>query len=109
MLKNVTLYKNYCTLLIDLALYPSKLPIFMSKILHYSPAELVELYPQVSKIGWTPVKIGMMFRCGLFVGYTSGKEKKAMILEESFVDLMKYITYVNKKRNFLEDDGFSGF
>ena len=81
----------------------------MANPLHYSPSELVDLYPQVSKIGWSAVKIGMMFRCGLFVGYSSGKEKKAMILEESFVDLMKYITYVNKKRNFFDEDDLPNF
>lgn len=71
-------------------------------MLHYSPAELIELYPQVAKIGWTAVKIGMMFRCGLFVGYMSGKENKAMILEDSFVDLLKYFSTVNMKRNILD-------
>tara|TARA_R110002072_G_C7875534_1_gene527565 strand:+ start:60 stop:305 length:246 start_codon:yes stop_codon:yes gene_type:complete len=74
----------------------------MSEMLHYSPAELIELYPQVAKIGWTAVKIGMMFRCGLFVGYMSGKENKAMILEDSFVDLLKYFSTVNMKRNILD-------
>ena len=81
----------------------------MANPVHYSPSELVELYPQVSKIGWSAVKIGMMYRCGLFVGYSSGKEKKSMILEESFVDLMKYTAYVNKKRNFFDEDDFPNF
>ena len=76
----------------------------MSNILHYSPAELVEIYPQVAKLGWTSVKIGMMFRCGLFVGYISGKENKAMIMEASFVELMRHVSKVNKMRNLIDDD-----
>ena len=72
----------------------------MSKILHYSPSELIELYPQVKKIGWSAMKIGTMFRCGLFVGYTSGKENKAMILEESFIKTLKFVNDVNSDRDF---------
>ena len=72
----------------------------MSEILHYSPSELIELYPQVRKIGWSAMKIGTMFRCGIFVGYTSGKENKAMILEESFKKALKFVNDVNRDRDF---------
>lgn len=65
---------------------------------HYSPAELIELYPNVRKLGWTPTKIGIFFRAGLLVGFASGKENKAMILEESFVKLIKFIGSVNLDR-----------
>lgn len=68
-------------------------------ILHYSPAELLELYPEATKIGWTAVKIGIFYRSGLLVGYLSGKENKAMILEESFVKLLKYVNEVNRDRD----------
>ena len=71
----------------------------MSKMLHYTPSELMELYPQVKKIGWTAQKIGTMFRCGFLVGFMSGKENKAMILEESFVKAIKYVNDVNNDRN----------
>ncbi len=74
----------------------------MSNILHYSPSELIELYPQVKKIGWTAMKIGTMFRCGMFVGYLSGKENKAMILEESFIKTMRFVSEVNKDRNIID-------
>ena len=72
------------------------------KMLHYSPKELIEMYPQVEKIGWTPQKIGTMFRCGLFVGFFSGKERKAMILESSFIKTLKYVNEVNSDRNFVD-------
>lgn len=70
------------------------------KIEHYTPKELLELYPEAKKLGWTPVKIGIMFRCGLLVGFISGKESSAMILEESFKDLLRYINRVNRSRDF---------
>ena len=76
-----------------------------NKDLHYSPQELIELYPQVQKIGWTAQKIGTLFRCGLFVGFFSGKERKAMILESSFIKALKFINEVNddRKLNNLPD------
>ena len=74
----------------------------MSEILHFSPSELIELYPQVKKIGWSAMKIGTMYRCGIFVGYTSGKENKAMILEESFIKALRYVSEVNKDRNIID-------
>lgn len=70
------------------------------KIEHYTPSELLELYPAAKKIGWTPTKIGIMFRCGLLVGFISGKEGTAMILEDSFKDLLRYINQVNRSRDF---------
>lgn len=69
------------------------------QITHYTPSELVEIYPDVLKIGWTPTKIGIMFRCGLLVGFISGKQKSSMILEESFLELMRYTNEVNKSRD----------
>jgi len=74
----------------------------MSEILHFSPSELIEVYPQVKKIGWSAMKIGTMYRCGRFVGYTSGKENKAMILEESFIKALRYVSEVNKDRNIID-------
>ncbi len=71
----------------------------MTPIRHYSPAELLEIYPKAKKIGWTATKIGIFFRSGLLVGFISGKENKAMILEESFVKLIKYTNQVNRDRD----------
>lgn len=48
------------------------------------------------------MKIGTMFRCGIFVDYTSGKENKAMILEESFIKVLRYVNEVNKNRNIID-------
>lgn len=67
----------------------------------YSPTELLELYPDALKLGWTATKIGIFFRSGLLVGFISGKENKAMITEESFVKLMKFVNQVNLDRNIL--------
>lgn len=74
----------------------------MSAIRHYSPSELLELYPKAAKLGWTPAKIGTFFRGGLLVGYVSGKENKAMILESSFIKLMHYVTEVNRDRDLFD-------
>lgn len=74
----------------------------MNPIRHYSPSELLELYPKATMIGWTAVKIGMFFRAGLLVGYMSGKENKALITERSFIKLMQYVTEVNRDRDIMD-------
>lgn len=71
----------------------------MKRIQHYSPTELIEMYPGVLKLGWSAMKIGTFFRAGLLVGFISGKENKAMITEESFLKLIKYVTQVNRDRD----------
>ena len=73
----------------------------MAKLRLFSPSELVELYPQVNKLGWTATKIGIFFRSGFLVGFLSGKENKALITEESFVKLLQFIAEVNGDRNML--------
>jgi hypothetical protein len=73
----------------------------MGSFSHYSPSELLELYPKAKILGWTPTKIGIFFRSGLLVGFVSGKENKALILEESFIKLMKYVSEVNRDRDIL--------
>ena len=67
----------------------------------YSPTELLEIYPEVVKLGWSATKIGIFFRAGLLVGFLSGKENKAMITEESFIKLIKFVSEVNSDRNIL--------
>lgn len=71
----------------------------MSRCTSYSPSELVELYPEVQKLGWTAQKIVILCRAGLLVGFLSGKENKAMIYEESFISLIKYVNKVNRDRD----------
>lgn len=73
----------------------------MNTINHYSPAELLEIYPQASKLGWTPAKLGSFFRGGLLVGFISGKENKAFITEASFIKLMKFVSEVNRDRDLI--------
>ena len=74
---------------------------WMCPIRLYSPTELLELYPEAAKLGWTATKVGIFFRSGLLVGFVSGKENKAMITEASFVKLLKFVTEVNLDRNIL--------
>lgn len=75
------------------------LAISMKRDKHYTPTELCELYPQVQKIGWTPTKIGVFFRSGLLVGFVSGKSNTSLILESSFIELMRYTNQVNRNRD----------
>lgn len=77
----------------------SAYPKIMKRVTHYTPTELLELYPDAKKIGWTPTKVGIMFRCGLLVGFISGKERTSMILKDSFINLMKYTNDVNRNRD----------
>jgi hypothetical protein len=74
----------------------------MSTIHHYSPSELLEIYPQATKLGWTPAKLGSYFRGGLLVGFISGKENKAFITEKSFIKLMHFVSEVNRDRDLLD-------
>jgi hypothetical protein len=68
----------------------------------YTPEELINLYPQVKMIGWTSSKIGIFFSSGLLVGYTCKKEKKALILEASFIELIDfYNAVILKKQLFI--------
>lgn len=71
----------------------------MSPVRLYSPSELMELYPQAAKLGWTPTKIGIFFRAGLLVGFVGGKENKAMITEQSFLKLIDFVNDVNHDRH----------
>ncbi len=70
----------------------------MSSSDYLSPEELMNLYPQVKLLGWSSSKIGVFFSSGLLLGYRSGKEYKALILESSFLELIEYTNGVNEKR-----------
>jgi len=65
---------------------------------YLSPEELMQQYPQVQSLGWCASKIGIFFSSGLLVGYRSGKEYKALILESSFVDLVEFANGVTLKK-----------
>jgi hypothetical protein len=64
----------------------------------YTPEELIQRYPQVKMIGWTDTKIGIFFHAGLLIGFQCRKERKALILESSFVELVEYLNHVTLKR-----------
>lgn len=64
----------------------------------YTPEELIQKYPQVKMIGWTSTKIGIFFHSGLLIGYQSRKERKALILEDSFIELVDYMNHVALKK-----------
>jgi hypothetical protein len=64
----------------------------------YTPEELIQKYPQVKMVGWTSTKIGIFFHSGLLIGYHSGKERKALILEDSFIELVDYMNHVAFKK-----------
>lgn len=65
---------------------------------HLSPEELMKKFPQVASLGWCASKIGIFYSSGLLIGYRSGKEYKALILESSFVELMEYVNGVTMKK-----------
>lgn len=65
-----------------------------------TPEELIERYPDAKhKLGWCASKIGMFFNSGLLVGHRSGRECKAIILESSFVELLKYVNNITNQKN----------
>jgi hypothetical protein len=63
-----------------------------------TPEELAQKYPQVQDIGWTSSKIGVFFSAGLLIGKQCKKEKKSLILESSFIELMEYYNQLILKR-----------
>lgn len=69
---------------------------------YHTPDELMQRFPQVRTLGWNSSKIGVFFSSGLLIGYHCGKEKKAMILESSFIELIEFTnTVVLKKQVFI--------
>lgn len=64
---------------------------------YYTPSELIEKYPEVSNVGWTPIKIGVFLNAGLLLGYHCNSEKKNLIEEESFLDLIDFFNELNQK------------
>lgn len=65
---------------------------------YLSPEELMHRFPQVESLGWCSSKIGIFFSSGLLIGYRSGKEYKALILESSFIELVEYANGITLKK-----------
>lgn len=65
----------------------------------YSPEELILKYPKVAKhLHWTCIKVGVFLSAKLVSGHRVGAEHKAFITENSFLDLVKYVKALNKKK-----------
>lgn len=65
---------------------------------YYTPEELMQRFPQVKTLGWSSSKIGIFFSSGFLIGYHSGKEKKALILESSFIELIEFTNNIFIKK-----------
>ncbi len=65
---------------------------------YYTPEELMQRFPQLKMLGWNSSKIGIFFSSGLLIGYHSGKEKKALILESSFIELIEFTNTISVKK-----------
>jgi hypothetical protein len=63
-----------------------------------TPQELMHSYPQVKRLGWNSAKIGVFFSSGMLQGYCCVKERRSMILESSFLELMDYVDTVTAKK-----------
>lgn len=66
---------------------------------YHTPEELMQRFPQVKKFGWNSSKIGIFFHSNLLIGYFCGREKKGLILESSFQELIEFTNGVFRKRN----------
>lgn len=65
---------------------------------YLTPMELMKAYPQVRKMGWSAIKIGIFFSSGMLEGYCCVRERRSMILESSFILLVEYVNSVNLRR-----------
>lgn len=64
---------------------------------------LVEKYPQVELLGWTPLKIGIFLSSKLLMGINKTARQGALIREKSFVSLIKYSNDLRNLHNVLVD------
>ncbi len=68
---------------------------------------LIIRYPKVRLLGWSCSSIGSFFKAGVLLGYYTGKEHKAMILESSFKKLMQYANNITAHRRMdIDPNGF---
>lgn len=66
---------------------------------YYSPEELILKYPKVAKhLHWTCIKVGIFLSARLVSGHRVGAEHKAYINENSYLELIKYVKALNRKR-----------
>lgn len=65
---------------------------------YLTPLELMKTYPQVRKLGWSAIKIGIFFSSGMLEGYCCVRERRSMILESSFLLLIEYVNSVNLRK-----------
>ncbi len=70
----------------------------MATLDYYTPEELMERFPQVERLGWNASKIGIFFSSGLLVGHSGRKERKALILESSFIELIEFANTISVKK-----------
>lgn len=91
--------------LLELAQYTNKVmqkdqfKIQNKQLKCYSPEELILKYPRVAKhLNWTCIKVGIFLSGKLVSGHRVGVEHKAFISEDSFLELVKYVKRLNKKR-----------
>lgn len=60
-----------------------------------TPDELIHEYPQVmDELDWNASKIGIFYSSGLLLGHRSGRENKALIAQDSFIELLNYATII---------------
>lgn len=69
---------------------------------YFTPEELMQKYPEVKSIGWTSSKLGIFANSGLLIALQHKREKKTLILESSFIELIEfYNSVVLKKQVFV--------
>lgn len=68
---------------------------------YLTPEELIKKYPEVKDIGWTSSKIGVFFSGGLLQGKHCKREKRSLIRESSFIDLIDYYNVVLAKNQII--------
>lgn len=66
--------------------------------MYLTPEALMTHYPQVKMFGWNASKIGIFFNSGMLIGYHFGKDKKAMILVSSFIELIEFTNLTLSKK-----------
>lgn len=60
-----------------------------------SPHELIEAYPKVVDVlDWNESKVGIFYSCGLLFGHRIPRENKAVIAEDSFLELVDFATVI---------------
>lgn len=62
---------------------------------YFTPAELIEKYPDVmEKFHWSPRELGLFLKCKILVGYYDRRKRSALIKESSLIELVQYANQV---------------